>query len=357
LEGGFSVREFNNVKSTGMELGLYTLGDYLVPRENEKPMTEYQRIKDMVEMAKLAEDVGLDIFGVGESHQELFVASSPQTILATIAGVTNKIKLISASTVLSPLDPVRVYEDFSTLDLLSDGRAEIVVGKGSRYGAYQLFGYDLNDFDELFEEKFELLLQLNNEQPISWKGKFRPELKNAAIYPKPLEGKLPIWRAVGQHFASAIQAGKKGTPMNLAALYGASSIFEKRVTAYRNAAKEFGHEIEKLPIAVATMMYIDNDSQTAFKNYYPYLNNTFNQIRGVNFPKEQYKEANNIKNSIMVGSPQQIIEKILYQYELFGHQRFIVQVDHGNIPYKKVVEMIEMFAIEVAPAIRKATKK
>ncbi|WP_047984792.1 LLM class flavin-dependent oxidoreductase [Ornithinibacillus californiensis] len=349
--------EIKNNNSTGMELGIYTLGDYLLPRGNEKTMTEYQRIKDMVNMAKIAEDVGLDVFGVGESHQERFVASTPQTILAHIAGVTNKIKLISASTVLSTLDPVRVYEDFSTLDLLSDGRAEIVAGRGSRYGAYQLFGYDLNDFDELFEEKFELLLQLNDEQPITWNGKFRPALNSVQIYPKPLNGKLPIWRAVGQHFASAIQAGKMGVPMNLAALYGASSVFEKRVTAYRNAAQESGHDPKKLPIGVATMMYIDKDSQTAFKDYYAYLNNTFSQLRGVDFPKEQYRQATNIKNSIMVGSPQQIVEKILYQHELFGHQRFIVQMDHGNIPYKKVVEMIEMFATEVVPAIRKATRQ
>ncbi|MFC2947007.1 LLM class flavin-dependent oxidoreductase [Virgibacillus sediminis] len=348
---------FKNEQNPGMELGLYTLGDHLLPKDNEKQMTEYQRMKDMVEMANLAEETGLDIFGVGESHQAHFVASSPQTILAKIAGVTNKIKLISTSTVLSTLDPVRVYEDFSTLDLLSDGRAEIVAGRGSRYGAYQLFGYDLNDYDELFEEKFELLLQLNGEQPTTWNGKFRPALKNAEIYPKPLNGELPIWRAVGQHFASAIQAGKMGVPMHLAALYGASSIFEKRVTAYRNAAKESGHDPEKLPIAVATMMYIDKDSQTAFKNYYPYLNNTFKQVRGVDFPKDHYKQGNNIKNAIMVGSPQQIVEKILYQYELFGHQRFIVQLDHGNIPHKKVVEMMEMFANKVAPAVRETTKQ
>ncbi|WP_085990872.1 LLM class flavin-dependent oxidoreductase [Oceanobacillus senegalensis] len=346
-----------NDKCSGMELGIYTLGDYLLPKENEKPITEYQRMKNMVEMAKIADDMGLDVFGVGESHQALFVASSPQTIMAKIAGVTNNIKLISASTVLSALDPVRVYEDFSTLDLLSDGRTEIVAGRGSRYGAYQLFGYDLNDYDELFEEKFELLLQLNQGQPITWNGTFRPALKNVKIYPKPFNGKLPIWRAVGQHFASAMQAGKMGVPMNVAALYGASSIFEKRVSAYRKAAKESGHDPEELPIAVATMMYMDKDSQSAFKDYYPYLNNTFNQVRGVNFPKEHYKEANNIKNAMMVGSPQQIIEKILYQYELFEHQRFIVQLDHGNIPYKKVVEMMEMFAVDVAPAIRKATKK
>lgn len=339
-----------------MELGLYTLGDHLEPQDNETSMTEYERMKNIIEMAKMAEDVGLDVFGVGESHEKRFIASSPHTIMANIAGMTKNIKLVSASTILSTLDPVRVYEDFSTVDLLSDGRVEIIAGRGSRYGTYHLFGYDLNDYDELFEEKFELLHQLNEKQQITWEGKFRPALQDVSLYPKPLNGKLPIWRAVGQHFASAIQAGKMGVPMHLAALYGASSVFGKRVSAYRNAAKESGHDIEKLPIAVATMMYIDKDSQAAFKSYYPHLNHTFNQVRGVDFPREQYMQANSIKNSMMVGSPQQIIEKILYQYELFDHQRFVIQLDHGNMRHKKVMEMIELFATEVAPAIRKATK-
>lgn len=350
------MKEFKNHKNNGIELGLYTLGDHLSPKDNEKPMTEHKRMKNMVEMAKLSEEVGLDVFGVGESHEKRFIASSPHTIMANIAGLTKKIKLVSASTVLSTLDPVRVYEDFSTLDLLSDGRAEIIAGRGSRYGTYHLFGYDLNDYDELFEEKFQLLHELNEKQPITWEGKFRPPLQDIETFPKPLNRKLPIWRAVGQNFSSAIQAGKMGVPMHLAALYGASSVFEKRVSAYRNAAEEAGHDIKKLPIAVATMMYIDRDSQSAFKNYYPYLNHTFNQVRGIDFPKEHYMQAGSTKNSMMVGSPQQIIEKVLYQYELFGHQRFIVQVDHGNIPHKKVMEMIELFASEVAPAIRKATK-
>lgn len=355
MEGGISVEELSN-KNNEIELGLYTLGDHLSPTGNENPMTEHKRIKNIIEMAKFAEEAGLDVFGVGESHQERFIASSPNTIMAKIAGLTKNIKLVSASTVLSTLDPVRVYEDFSTLDLLSDGRAEIIAGRGSRYGAYHLFGYDLNDYDELFEEKFDLLHQLNEKQPITWEGKFRPPLQEAEVYPKPLNGKLPIWRAVGQHFASAIQAGKMGVPMHMAALYGASSVFEKRISAYRNAAKESGHDIEKLPIAVGTMLYLEHDSQSAFKNYYPYLNHTFNQVRGVDFPKDQYMQAKSTKNSIMVGSPQQIIEKILYQYELFGHQRFIVQLDHGSIPHKKIMEMIELFATEVAPVIRKATK-
>jgi len=340
-----------------MELGIYTLGDLLHPKENEESVSEHQKVKNMVEMAKFSEESGLDVFGVGESHQELFTASSPQTILAKIAGVTNQIKLSSASTVLSPLDPVRVYEDFSTLDLLSDGRTEIVAGRGSRYGAYKLFGYDLNDYDELFEEKFELLLQLNDSQPITWEGQFRSALENVEIYPKPVNGYLPIWRAVGEHISSAIQAGKLGVPMHAAALYGASQVHGRRINAYREAAAEAGHDTDELPVGVATMMYMNEDSKKAFRNYYPYLNNTFKQVRGVEFPKEHYMQGKNIKNSMMVGSPQQIIEKILYQYELYDHQRFMVQIDHGNIPHKKVMETIELFASKVAPVIRKETNK
>ncbi|RDW19436.1 LLM class flavin-dependent oxidoreductase [Oceanobacillus arenosus] len=350
------MEEFRINKNNGMEIGLYTLGDHVSDPRTGEIMSEHRRMKEMVAMAKLAEDAGLDVYGVGESHQKHFIASSTPTILAAIASATEKIKLISSSTVLSADDPVRVYEQFSTLDLLSDGRAEIVTGRGSRYGVYELFGYDMKDFEELFEEKIDLLLKLNSEQKITWSGKFRPALNDAEIFPKPLSGKLPIWRAVGGKPASAIKAGKIGMPMHLAALYGASSVFKHTVDAYHRTATEAGFDSAKLPVAMATMMYLDKDSQTALKEYYPYLNNTFTQLRGTPFPKDRYAEATSVKNAIMVGSPQQIIEKILYQYELYGHQRFIVQIDHGNLPFKKIQEMIEMFATEVVPAIRKATK-
>jgi alkanesulfonate monooxygenase SsuD/methylene tetrahydromethanopterin reductase-like flavin-dependent oxidoreductase (luciferase family) len=349
LKGDFLVKEEKTI-----EFGLYSLGDHLEPKDDEESISEFQRIDNIVDLAKASEAAGLDVFGVGESHQELFVASSPQTILAKIAGVTDKIKLTSTSTVLSPLDPVRVYEDFATLDLLSKGRVEITAGRGSRYGAYKLFGYDLNDYDELFEEKFELLQELNENQPVTWEGNFRPALENVEIYPKPYNEKLPIWRAVGEHMASAIQAGKMGVPMQLAALYGPSSVFKKRVDAYRNAAEEAGHNVKELPIGVATMMHIEEDGDAAFKNYYSYLNNTFNQVRGVDFPKQHYAQAQDSKNSIMVGSPQEIVDKILYQYELFGHQRFIAQIDHGNIPHEKVMKTLDLYANEVIPAVRKA---
>lgn len=238
------MEAFPLTPNKGMELGIYTLGDLLPPLYDGGQTSEQERISQIVEMAKLAEEAGLDVFGVGESHQKHFVASSTPTILATIAGVTKHIKLTSSVTVLSTADPVRVYEDFATLDLLSGGRAEIVAGRGSRYGAYELFGYDLKDYDALFDEKLELLQQLNQQQPVTWEGKFRPALQAAALYPRPLDGSLPVWHAVGQHHTSALKAGRLGIPIQLAGLYGASSVFEKRVQAYRRSAREAGHDPE-----------------------------------------------------------------------------------------------------------------
>jgi len=351
------MEEFRVDASKRMEFGLYTLGDHVEHPVTGHKKSERQRMKEMVDLGKLAEDAGLDVFGVGESHQKLFVATSTPVILGAIANVTKKIKLISAATVLSTSDPVRVYEDFSTVDLLSEGRAEIVAGRGSRYGAYDLFGYDLKDYDELFDEKFDLLMQLNKEQHVTWSGQFRASLKNAELFPKPMNGHIPIWRAVGEHYSSAIKAGRMGAPIHLAALYGASSVFGRRVDAYRRAATEYGYDTEKLPVAVATMVYIDKDSQTAMRDFFPHINNTFTKVRGTPFPKDQYAEGASIKNAIMVGSPQQIIEKILYQHELFGHNRFIAQIDSSGIPFSKVEAMIEMFATIVAPEVRKAIIK
>lgn len=340
----------------GIEIGLYTLGDHVSDLVSGERISEHRRIKEMVSLAKLAEEAGFDVFGVGESHQKYFVASATSTILGAIASATKRVKLISASTVLSTADPIRIFEEFSTLDLLSDGRAELVVGRGSRYGAYELFGYDMKDFEDLFEEKMDLLYKLNHEKRVTWSGQFRPSLNNAEVFPHPVNGKLPIWRAVGGHPASAIKAGRIGMPMHMAALYGASSVFKNTVEAYRRTAAESGFDAAKLPVALATMMYMDKDSQKAIKEYYPYLNHTFTQLRGTPFPKDRYAEAESVKNAIMVGSPQQIIEKILYQYELYGHQRFIVQIDHGGIPFRKMQDILEIFATEVVPVIRKATK-
>jgi alkanesulfonate monooxygenase SsuD/methylene tetrahydromethanopterin reductase-like flavin-dependent oxidoreductase (luciferase family) len=344
-------------QSKGMEIGLYSLGDYMPDVVAGKSITEFQRIKNIVAASKLADEAGLDVFALGESHQQYFISQAHQVILGAMANATSKIKITSGVTVLSTADPVRIYEEFSTLDLLSDGRAEITAGRASRVGVYELMGVDLKDYEDIFEEKFDLLLKLNQSQPISWSGKYRPALKDAELYPKPLHVKLPIWRGVGGSPASAIKAGYYGSPMTLAILGGPSSAFKSTVDAFRNAADQYGHDSKSLPVATTSLCYIDDDSQQALKDYYPYLNNGWNLLRGGGYPKSQFAESSSIKNAMMVGSPQQIIDKILYQYELYGHQRFLAQIDFGGIPFDKIARVIDLLAVKVAPVVRKATIK
>ncbi|MDB5122054.1 MAG: class flavin-dependent oxidoreductase [Mucilaginibacter sp.] len=344
-------------QSKGMEIGLYSLGDYMPDVVAGKYITESQRIKELVAASKLADEAGLDVFALGESHQQYFVSQAHQVILGAIANATSKIKITSGVTVLSTSDPVRVYEEFSTLDLLSDGRAEIIAGRASRVGVYELMGINLRDYEDIFEEKFDLLLKLNQSQPISWSGKYRPELKNAELYPKPLNGKLPIWRGVGGSPASAIKAGYFGSPMMLATLGGPSSAFKPTIDAFRSAADQYGHDSKSLPVGTTSLCYIADDSQQALIDYYPYLSHGWQLLRGSGYPKSQFAESPNTKNAMMVGSPQQIIDKILYQHELYGHQRFLAQIDFGGIPFDKIARVIELLATKVAPVVRKATIK
>ncbi len=211
----------------GLEFGIYTLGDHLANPNTGERISAQQRIQEIIEFAKLADQAGIDFFSVGESHQEYFATQAHTVVLSAIAQATKNIKIGSSSTIISTSDPVRVYEDFATLDLISDGRAEIIAGRASRIGLFELLGYDLRDYEELFEEKFELLLKLNEEEVVNWEGQFRAPLRNAQILPRPKNGSLPIWRAVGGAPASAIKAGYAGVPMFLAMLGGPASHFKK----------------------------------------------------------------------------------------------------------------------------------
>ena len=339
----------------GIEIGLYSIGDHLHDPMTGQQISEQQRIKELIEAAKLADDAGLDVFAVGESHQAKFATQAHTVILGAIAQSTKNIKIASSATVLSTADPVRVYEDFATLDLISNGRAEIVAGRGSRLGAYELFGYNVRDYEDLFEEKMDLLLQLNEEKNITWSGHYRPSLNNAQIFPQPLNGKLPIWRAVGGPPASAIKAGRAGVPMMLTTLGGPAMAFKQSVDMYRAVAHEYGHDIESLPISTTSLLYTAEDSQTAMREFYPYINNTMLQLKGSGYPKAQFAESSSIRDALMVGSPQQIIEKMLYQYELYGQQRFLAQIDAGGVPFDKIAKNIELLATEIMPAVKKAT--
>jgi alkanesulfonate monooxygenase SsuD/methylene tetrahydromethanopterin reductase-like flavin-dependent oxidoreductase (luciferase family) len=344
-------------QSKGLEFGLYTLGDHILNPHTGNRISAEQRIHEIIELAKLAEQAGIDFFSVGESHQEHFTTQAHSVVLAAIAQATEKIKIGSSSTIISTSDPVRVYEDFATIDLISKGRAEIIAGRASRVGLFDLLGYNVRDYEELFEEKFELLVKLNEEEVITWNGQFRASLNNARVYPRPKNGSLPIWRAVGGAPASAIKAGYAGVPMMLATLGGPASSFKVSIDAYREAAKRNGFDPATLPVATAGFFYASETTQEALREVYPHINMGMELINGRGYPKQHFAQGGDTRNAMNVGSPQQIIEKILYQYELFGHQRYIGQMDFGGVPYEKLAKNIELIGIEILPAIRKYTAK
>jgi len=344
-------------QSKGMEFGLYTLGDHMPNPHTRERISAAQRLQEIIELAKLAEQAGIDFFSVGESHQEYFATQAHTVVLAAIAQATNTIKIASSSSIISTSDPVRVYEDFATIDLLSKGRAEIVAGRASRIGLFELLGYDVRYYEELFEEKFKLLLKINQESIVNWSGEFRAPLKDAIVIPRPQEGSLPIWRAVGGHPASAIKAGHAGVPMFLATLGGPASSFKRSIDAYRDAAISSGYNPAELPVATAGFFYAAETTQQAQNEYYPYINEGMKLSNGSGYPRDAFALGADPHNVMNIGSPQQIIEKILYQHEVFGHQRYIGQMDFGGVPFEKLMKNIELIGHEILPAIKKYTAK
>ncbi|EJR03635.1 MULTISPECIES: LLM class flavin-dependent oxidoreductase [Bacillus cereus group] len=343
--------------SKGIEFGLYSIGDHILNPHNGSKISAEKRIHELIETAKLADEAGIDVFAVGESHQAHFTTQAHTVILGAIAQATKNIKIASSATVLSTSDPVRVYEDFATIDLISNGRAEIVAGRGSRIGGYSLLGYDVNYYEELFEEKMDLLLKINKEESVTWKGQFRTPLEHAAIIPRAKNNNMPIWRAVGGPPASAIKAGHAGVPMMLTTLGGPAVNFKVSVDAYREAAEQSGFDPATLPIATTSLFYTAENSQDALSEYYPHINAGMLALRGGGYPKQQFTNAVDHRDALMIGSPQQIIEKMLYQYELFGQQRFMAQIDFGGVPFDKIEKNIELIATEIMPAVRKYTTK
>ena len=349
------MEKFRIDTTKGMEFGLYSLGDHMLNPFTGSKISAEQRIHEIIEASKVADDAGLDVFAVGESHQTHFATQAHTVVLGAIAQATKKIKIASSATVLSVNDPVRVYEDFATLDLISNGRAEIVAGRGSRIGAYSLLGYDVHDYEELFEEKLELLMRINDKETVTWQGKFRAPLDNATILPQPQNGHLPIWRAVGGPPASAIKAGYAGVPMMLTTLGGPAANFKVAVDAYREAAQRSGFDPTALPIGNTSLFYTAENSQDALREYYPHIDTGMMALRGGGYPKQQFAQSTDTRDALMVGSPQQIIEKMLYQYELYGQQRFMAQIDFGGVPFDKVMKNIELIATEIMPAVKKYT--
>jgi probable LLM family oxidoreductase len=334
-----------------VELGVYTFAEL-----TSGAVSPHERLRNLLEEIELADQVGLDVFGVGEHHRPDFAVSAPAVVLAAAAARTRRIRLTSAVSVLSSDDPVRVFQQFATLDLLSGGRAEIMAGRGSFVESFPLFGYELRDYDELFAEKLELLLRLRDAERVSWPGGHRAAIDDRGVYPRPLQERLPIWVAVGGTPESAVRAGTLGLPMALAIIGGLPERFVPFAELHRRAAAEAGHG--RLPLSINSHGFVAETSQEAADVAFPPFAAMMDRIgreRGWQPLRRQDFDAScTLRGANFVGSPQQVVEKILLQHELFAHDRFLVQFSVGSLPHAALLRSIELFGTEVAPAVRKA---
>jgi probable LLM family oxidoreductase len=343
-----------------MELGLYSFAentpDLLAGGHLQSPA---ERLRDLIEEIELADQLGLAFYGLGEHHRPDYVASAPTTILAAAAARTKSIRLSTAVTVLSSEDPVRVWQQFATLDLLSNGRAEIMAGRGSFIESFPLFGYDLNDYDDLFEEKLEMLLKIREGGKVAWPGsKHTQPIPGIEIFPKPLQEPLPLWIAVGGTPNSVARAAYYGLPLMLAIIGGRPRQFGPLVDLYRQTGAKVGHDAARLKLGVSGHGFIADDSQDARDIAFPAHNAAMSKIgaeRG--WPpgtRAQFDASTTPEGAYYMGSPQEIIDKILLQHEWFGHDRFGLQLSVGTLPHKKIMRAIELYGTVVKPAIDKA---
>jgi probable LLM family oxidoreductase len=337
-----------------MELGLYTFAELTPDPQSGRTVSPAQRLRDLIEEIELADQVGLDVFGVGEHHRPDFAVSSPAVALAAAATRTERIRLTSAVSVLSSDDPVRVFQDFATLDLLSGGRAEIMAGRGSFIESFPLFGYDLDDYDELFAEKLELLLALRDHERVTWQGRHRAPLTDQPVYPRPLQDPLPVWVAVGGTPQSVVRAGALGLPMALAIIGGQPERFVGMADLHRQAAERSGHG--PLPLSINSHGYVAETSQQAADEAFPPFATMMDRIgRERGWPpmsREQFDASTTLRGANVVGSPDQVAEKILFQHELFGHDRFLLQLSVGTMPHERIMRAIELYGTQVAPVVR-----
>lgn len=335
---------------------MYSFAELTADPATGEKISPAERLRHLIETIELADQVGLDVFGVGEHHRPDFVASAPAVILAAAAARTRRIRLTSAVTVLSSDDPVRVFQDFATLDLLSQGRAEIMAGRGSFIESFPLFGYDLQDYNSLFAEKLDLLLKLREAEHITWAGAHRPALEGLGVYPRPVQTPLPVWVAVGGTPESVVRAGTLGLPMALAIIGGRPEQFAPLVRLYREAARRAGHDPARLPISINSHGFIGDDSQQAADDYFPTFSVVMNKIgRERGWPpitRQQFEASRALRGSDFIGHPDEIIEKVLFQHSLFGHQRLLLQLGVGTIAHAKMMRAVELLGTRVAPVVR-----
>ena len=313
-------------------------------------------IQQLLERIKKSDDVGLDVFGVGEHHRKEFLDSAPHVILSAAAAQTKNIILTSAVTVLSAADPVRIFQNYATLDLISNGRAEIVAGRGSFTEAFELFGYKMEQYDELFEEKLELLIEIQKNEKVTWRGNHRPTLNNQYIYPRPLQDPLPIWVGVGGTPQSFLRAGNLGLPLMIAVIGGETHRFKPLVDMYRESGRRAGHSPEKLKVGLHSLGYVAKSSKQAVEDYFPGYAKTFTRIgRERGWPPvtlKRFKEQNGPTGALMIGNPEEIAEKILRHSEALGDiSRFTFQMDNAELSHKQLLKSIELIGQKIKPII------
>ena len=344
--------------ASGMEVGVFTFGELTTDPVTNRAIDPAVRLREFIELAKLADQAGLDVVGVGEHHRPDFAIASPAVVLAAIGAVTRQIRLTSTVTVLSTSDPVKVFEDFTALDLISNGRAEITAGRGAYTESFPLFGNDLGDYDELFDEKLGLLLQLNSSERVTWSGKHRPALHDVGVYPRPVQPELPVWIAVGGTPSSVQRAGRLGLPLYLAIL-GQPERFVDLAELYRHTGSVAGHDAGRLRIGITSHFFVGATSQGARKTFFPYYSryiaNNMPSARGRLMSRDTFDAWASPRGALFAGSPQEMIEKILWEREIIGHDRFLAQIGVGGLPFADAANSIEILATEVAPAVRRAT--
>ena len=329
--------------------------------DNEgKPQSAGQRLRELIEEIKLMDEVGLDFFGIGEHHRPDYAVSAPEIILAAAATVTQNIKLGSAVSVLSSSDPVKLYQSFATVDQLSSGRAELMAGRGSFIESYPLFGYNLDDYDELFEEKLELLLKINKENPVTWKGKFRPALKAQQVLPRAVNDHLNIWIAVGGTPESVLRAGKYGLPVIFAIIGGNPAQFKPLFEYYQKVYDHYGHDKNKFQVGVHMHAFFGEDSQQTADEYYPVYSSQMNRVGSSRgwppYQQQQYDTGRGKNGHLIIGDASEAIDKILHMQELFGLTRFSAHMDVGGPSHASLMKSIEIYGTKIAPKVREALR-
>ncbi len=339
-----------------MDIGISTFAERTPDPDTGRTVSAGKRLREVVEEIERADEVGLDVYAVGEHHRPDFAASAPVVVLAAAASQTQLIRLSSAVTVLSSDDPVRVFESFATLDLLSGGRAEIMAGRGSFIESFPLFGYDLDDYDELFTEKLELLLALREHERVTWSGRHRAPLDDAGVYPRPEQHPLPVWIAVGGTPASVIRAGTLGLPLMVAIIGGAPGRFAPLVELYREAARRAGHDPAALPVGVHLHGFVADTTEAAIETFYaPYAAVMTQLGRERGWPPmspEQFEALRAPGGSLAVGSPAEVTDKLAAVSELLGLDRVMLHLSVGTMPHGDVMRAIELLGTEIAPALR-----